>query len=294
VTSLQGTWQFIAARLLQARESAAHTPADDWESFFHVLSWVVLRFTKHGLDSARLTHELRTTYDDWYMDHGKVYGGGNKEKSIKSRFISTNAQVPPGPLLDLLKDLVDVCAVRYEDPPTREGQERYELYLQAVARDPSLVALIVDHPIKHYHDRKEKLKASWILGRFREAANSEAWDLGVEGQHFENPLNRVDEVVITTKRPSEFEPDMPRQSKRFKPMLDGGDTAMAEDMPNEDTADVEEEDDEPVVEDEDTDDEHEFDDYLVSAKRDEAETDWEGDEGKSVKECPTDSGSTPE
>ena len=93
MTSLQGTWQFIAARLLQARESAAHTPADDWESFFHVLSWVVLRFTRHGLDSARLTHELRTTYDDWYMDHGKVYGGENNEKSIKSRFISTNAQV---------------------------------------------------------------------------------------------------------------------------------------------------------------------------------------------------------
>ncbi|KAF8222203.1 hypothetical protein L208DRAFT_1082801, partial [Tricholoma matsutake] len=58
-----GTWQFIAARLLQARESVTHTPADDWESFFHVLSWVVLRFTKHGLDSARLTYELRTIYD---------------------------------------------------------------------------------------------------------------------------------------------------------------------------------------------------------------------------------------
>ncbi|KAF8798322.1 hypothetical protein BYT27DRAFT_7177818, partial [Phlegmacium glaucopus] len=58
-----GTWQFIAARLLQARESAVHTAADDWESFFHVLSWVVLRFTRHGLTSARLTNELRNTYD---------------------------------------------------------------------------------------------------------------------------------------------------------------------------------------------------------------------------------------
>src|SRR6266446_4370155 len=111
LTPLQGTWQFIAARLLQARESAVHTPADDWESLFHVLSWVVLRFTKHGLDSAELTHEMRDIYDESYLDGGKLYGGGNKKMSIKSRFISTDARIPPGPLLDLLRDLVDVCAV---------------------------------------------------------------------------------------------------------------------------------------------------------------------------------------
>ena len=83
----------------EARESAAHTPADDWASFFHVLSWVVLRFTKHGLTSAELTHELRNTYDDSYLDCGKVYGGMNKEKGIKSRFISTHARILLAPFL---------------------------------------------------------------------------------------------------------------------------------------------------------------------------------------------------
>lgn len=165
LTSWQGTWQFIAARLLQARESAAHTPADDWESFFHVLSWVVLRFTKHGLTSAELTNELRDTYDSSYLDNGKVYGGGSKAKSIKSRFISTAAQIPPGPLLDLLEDLVDVCAVRYEDAPPEKKQIQYSHLLERVAQDPSLNCFIADHPIKQYYERKERFEASWMLSR---------------------------------------------------------------------------------------------------------------------------------
>ncbi|KAM6497488.1 hypothetical protein JOM56_007961 [Amanita muscaria] len=179
-----GTWQFIAARLLQARESAAHTPADDWESFFHVLSWVVLRFTRHGLSSA---HELRNTYDDSYLDGGKVYGGENKMKSIISRYISSKAQVPPGLLLDLLKDLVDVCAVRYEDAPSGEKQREYDLLLQDVAQYPTLMRFFAEHPIQHYYDCKEKLKASWMLGRFSDVVNTGTWDQGLEGQRFENP-----------------------------------------------------------------------------------------------------------
>ncbi|KAF8798331.1 hypothetical protein BYT27DRAFT_7123196 [Phlegmacium glaucopus] len=116
-----------------------------------------------------------------------------------------------------------------------------------------------------------------MLERFREAVNSEAWDLGPQGQRSENPLTRVDEVVIKTKRESEFEPDMPRQSKRFKPMVDESDPATVDE--SEDAANVKEEDDEPTIdEDEDTEDELELDDYFVVAKRDKAETDWEDDE----------------
>ena len=207
--SLQGTWQFIAARLLQARESTAHIPADDWESFFHVLSWVVLRFTKHGLTSAKLTNELRNTYDESYLDGGKVYGGENKMKNIKSRYISTYAQIPSGPLLDLLKDLVDVCAVRYEDAPPEDEKDEYDLLLKDVAQEPSLMRFMAKHPIKHYYDRKERLSASWMLSRFRDAVNSQSWDLGPDGQRHENTLVHVDEVVITTKRPSEFETEVP-------------------------------------------------------------------------------------
>jgi hypothetical protein len=77
---------------VQAKESEVYTPADDWESFFHVLCWVVLRFTKHAPDSARLTYEI---YDDcqWYTAHGKIYGGVNNARNINDRLISTDARV---------------------------------------------------------------------------------------------------------------------------------------------------------------------------------------------------------
>jgi len=281
LTSSQGTWQFIAARLLQARESAAHTPADDWESFFHVLSWVILRFTKHGLTSAELTNELRETYDSSYLDSGKVYGGVNKRSRIKSRFICTDAQIPPGPLLDLLKDLVDVCAVCYENAPPREEQDEYDLLLQELGGNPSLTRLLTKLPIKAYNHRKEKLKASWMLGRFRDAVKSGSWD-GPEGQRHENTLVRVEEVAVTTKRPSEFETDIPRQSKRFKPTVDGGDNAALDDVEEEASACTDSEDEEAT-------DEHELDDYVVVGKLDKAETDWEDDEGELVDRLSTDS-----
>ena len=104
--------------------------------------------------------------------------------SIMTRFISSGAQIPPGPLLDLLKDLVDVCAVRYEDAPSGEEQKKYELLLQDVARNRSLTRFVAEHPpaIKRYYDRKEKLTPSWMLGRFGDAVHSGAWDLGPEGR----------------------------------------------------------------------------------------------------------------
>ena len=68
-----------------------------------------------------LTHELGNAYDDSYMDDGKVYV--NKEKRLNPVHILKRSDTP-GPLLDLLKDLVDVSAARYEDPPFSEEEEK--------------------------------------------------------------------------------------------------------------------------------------------------------------------------
>ena len=265
-----------------------HTPADDWESFFHVLSWVVLRFTRHGLTQAKLTNDLRDNYDRSYMDTGEIQGGQNKKEKIISRYMSTDAKIPPGPLLDLLKDLVDVCAVRYEDPPPGEAQERYELLLQLV--DPSFASVLVDNPVKLYNDRKKKLDASWMLERFRDAANSGAWDLGPEGQRFVNPLVLVNEEPVTKKRQSEYETDVPRQPKRFKVSLNGGDNETVEEVPEADKDDVEEEDgDWAENEDEEVDElaaneDEEEGELALMKELGAADTDWDDDESETVDE----------
>jgi hypothetical protein len=166
-----------------------HTQADDWEFFFQVLSWVVLRFTKHGLNSAKLTHELQSTCDDSYISSGKFYGGENNEASIKSRFISSNGRILPSPLLDLLKDVVDVLVVRYDDPPPGEEEEEYAL-LQTLARDPLLVRLSITtlSSVTRIARRNSKHHGYWKGLRRRQTVRRGIWGWG--GQHLKNPLAR--------------------------------------------------------------------------------------------------------
>jgi hypothetical protein len=188
--------------------------------------------------------------DNAYRDEGKVYWGEKKEKSIKSRFISTKAQVPPGPLLDLLRDLVDVFAARYEDPLFQLIRMSTTFFCRKLLKIGLWLFLSLSTLLKI----TTIARRTWKHHGCREAANSRAWNVGPEGQRFENPLTKVDEVIITTKRPSEFEPDLPRQNKRFKPKQNGGDITTSADTSQGNAADVEEgADDEPRIDDEGTD-----------------------------------------
>jgi hypothetical protein len=185
---------------------------------------VTLRFTIHGLDSERLTKQLQDIYDSCYLKGGDVFGGTTKKLSITSRFISEDVQIPPGPLLDLLRDLVDVHALRYERPPSAKDQEAYDAFIEKHSGDRSVEIVVSNHPIRRYYDRQKKLSASWMLERFREATSSPNWGTGPETWRVENPLVRSDGPVITKKRSNAFETDIPRQSKKFKSTLDGDET----------------------------------------------------------------------
>ena len=77
--------------------------------------------------------------------------------------------------------------------------------MQKVAHDPSLMH-VANHPIKNYYDRKEKLTASRTLY--------------YSSDH-------------PTRHLTEFETDMPRQSKGFQPTVDRGDKAASNDVEEE-------------------------------------------------------------
>ncbi|EEB99141.1 hypothetical protein MPER_01234, partial [Moniliophthora perniciosa FA553] len=57
-----GTWQFISAHLLDERHGL-HTRADDLESFFHVLSYVILRLGKTSIGDKKILEQLNSVYD---------------------------------------------------------------------------------------------------------------------------------------------------------------------------------------------------------------------------------------
>jgi hypothetical protein len=65
-------------------------------------------------------------------------------------------------------------------------------------------------------------------------------------------------------------------------MVDGGDNAELDDVDEKASECADREDEEAT-------DEHELDGYILVGKWDEAETDWEGDEGEPVNQLPTDS-----
>ncbi|KAF9262618.1 hypothetical protein L218DRAFT_394084 [Marasmius fiardii PR-910] len=56
-----GTWEFISAKLLSS-DTSKHELVDDLESFFHVLSWQVLKYVQHKMDKFRLMEMIQTTY----------------------------------------------------------------------------------------------------------------------------------------------------------------------------------------------------------------------------------------
>ena len=89
-----------------------------------------------------------------------MYGGQSKAKSIKSWFTFMAPQIPTGPLLDLLKGLVEVCTVRDLDVPPGKKQIQYSHLLECVVQHPSLKCFVTDHQIKQYYGHKERFEAN--------------------------------------------------------------------------------------------------------------------------------------
>jgi hypothetical protein len=101
--------------------------ADDLESFFYVLVWIALKYTKHGFLKNALTDMLHTAFDHHYIDpDGAAKGGGRKKVEV---CFSDPFQVPclfNVLLKELIKTLAKTFAVRYEEAPTATKLAQYK------------------------------------------------------------------------------------------------------------------------------------------------------------------------
>ncbi|KAG7091937.1 hypothetical protein E1B28_008329 [Marasmius oreades] len=129
-----GTWQFISARLLMATDPTLHVLADDLESFFHVLSWQILRYTKHFLSTVKLIRHLRKVYEEVEEvdkdevnsgSHACPNGGESKCQALSNQFMKS-LQVPNKFLHTLLVDLEEVLRIRYVEEPEKKEQEEVD------------------------------------------------------------------------------------------------------------------------------------------------------------------------
>ena len=116
--------------------------------------------------SRAVSLTIEMSYGLYVMSLDVILAGNMEEMSIKSRFISSSAAgILPVPLLDLLKDLVDVLVVRYDDPPPREKEDEYTLF-QTMPRNSFYLRRLVDkYPFKlsRIARRKPKHHGCWSI-----------------------------------------------------------------------------------------------------------------------------------
>ena len=197
----------MSARLLRSKDPLPHTLADDLESFLHVLSWVALRFMSHDLDAPSLTDLLTDMFDHSYEGaDGTQRGGRSKESYLVTCEIPNKTVFENGIVRELLKDLTNTCAVRYEERPSEKAYARYHKALGEGDNETS------DLPAAQYEKRSVALQSSdWMLRRFTDAVSDPSrWP---DDTSLENKLSHPPQLGV--KRKSQFgDSDIPRQKLR--------------------------------------------------------------------------------
>ncbi|KAF9479142.1 hypothetical protein BDN70DRAFT_984982 [Pholiota conissans] len=205
-TDLQGTWQFMSAKL-QTSEIPLHpVRADDLESFLHVISWIALRYVPSELSAEDRTGYLTSVFDSYRSrPNGMTVGGPHKRTFLTNRTIVREGKFEHGPLLSLLEELTETCAARYEEflLPLNPGKLSAWKALQ-----------IADHK-----ERLERLATSeWIIDLFAEYLKSPLWPK--DDKAVENPLlpkieESAMELTFHTQTQSTIYSERPHKKKNL-------------------------------------------------------------------------------
>lgn len=126
---VQGTWQFMSARLLR-NPGKKHKLADDLEAFVHVLCWMCLRFYKHiltGYHTGLLSHiiSIFETREE-HAQKGQVGGGAKYHAMLQGQDV-VGLTAEETPLAKLLKELSTICRDHYQATEPKAESEKDQL-----------------------------------------------------------------------------------------------------------------------------------------------------------------------
>jgi hypothetical protein len=122
---VQGTWQFMSARMI-AQMEGPHIFVDDLESSLYVLLWMVLMYSECS-DSMQVPTFLQLVLDP--QSHLST-GGYGKADFLKGRTFLTQVNFPHRPALhQLIVRLAELFAVRYEQAPTESERTEFALLM---------------------------------------------------------------------------------------------------------------------------------------------------------------------
>jgi hypothetical protein len=113
----------MSAVLLRSADHV-HELADDRESAFWVLTWVLLRYTQHNLSPDDLAERM-TIFDQTLWIHGTVSGGTLKTLALFEKTDLSEVQFTGRPgLRKLINSLAHTFSFRYKRKPSEEASDR--------------------------------------------------------------------------------------------------------------------------------------------------------------------------
>ncbi|TFK67806.1 hypothetical protein BDN72DRAFT_822011 [Pluteus cervinus] len=119
-----GTWYFLAARLMDKDLAPERQDRiDDIESFFHVLVYIATHYTRHQMDPTELFNFVEVYFLQMTIIDGEEYGGMGKTHFFTHRGQRFFQRLQHQPLQDLLRELVEPLAARYDLHP-RSNKDR--------------------------------------------------------------------------------------------------------------------------------------------------------------------------
>jgi hypothetical protein len=212
--SVQGTWQFISVRLL-SEPGVEHLLQDDLESFFWVLLWVSLRYTRHNQPPEELA-DLLSAFDQVYEDSNR--GGQHKLAMLVMRRASQITFAASDHLNLVLQALSDLFNTRYRPEPTPFEMGLYEQLISLVGADHGLVK---SHAVYLYHEQKERLQSStFILNLLKQ----ETSDRSLWPRNDKNTIQLFYKQPLTAKKRqsdiAKLESACHSQPKKFKSRSD--------------------------------------------------------------------------
>ncbi|KAF9259847.1 hypothetical protein L218DRAFT_1003365 [Marasmius fiardii PR-910] len=160
-----GTWAFMSSRLLSA-EPEEHVPqliADDHESFYHVLCWLILRHGKHQLSEIEVVNWLERIFDEVFYDSGMILGGNGKFSALRSLKMEM-AKLDKGPTTELVLDLEKTFRVRYIEVPSEETLREVDAIVRSGKGFPESL-----FEARIWQIKQGQLEHGWVVNRFKVA-----------------------------------------------------------------------------------------------------------------------------
>ncbi|KAG6916278.1 hypothetical protein DXG01_007571 [Tephrocybe rancida] len=124
-----GTWQFTAVRLLEEPEDEdppIQDRIDDVESFFHVATWMALRYTSHSMSGSHLTAALDGNFDASYRDltTDQTYITEVRRLNMETGYLIRKAKFSNPGMSAVLGGMLRMLRERYTDPEEPSVEDR--------------------------------------------------------------------------------------------------------------------------------------------------------------------------